>query len=435
MPTQSNPIATAGRQIGRGLLAYPRFLWSQLRAWFQDIWIIGLATVLGLVLMIPLTVHTVPSGSIGVVWKRFDGGTDTTTLHTEGTVVVMPWNQLFLYDVRLQSGDNQISALSADGLKVDVDLAWAFYLVPTAAGLVHKGIGPDYKDKVVVRVIESVVRDKVSLFRSEELHSPERLTFEKNVYAGIMTEIGRFNAVNRLDPNSKPADGDTPGIEKGVEWINLDAVLIKEIRFPPAVQEAYVRKNMARALVEEYNFRIIAEQKEVERKMVEALGIRNFQEVVNQGLSDSYLKWKGIEASVVNTQALAQSANAKLVIVGTGNGGGSAGGSMPMILNTNALDAMESGGDAQSAGAPALRSAPVRPVPPKPVPVAPGAQQPLAKPAAAASAPSASSKVPPMAPDIGSRVASVPLSASSPPEVRPPVGAAEAALPASAPVR
>jgi regulator of protease activity HflC (stomatin/prohibitin superfamily) len=403
--------------VGRGILAYPRFLRGQLRAWFQDMWIIGLATVLGIVLMIPITVHTIPSGSVGVTWKRFAGGTDMTALATEGTVAVMPWNKLFLYDTRLQSGDNQVSALSADGLKVEVDLAWAFYLMPTAASMVHKGIGPDYKDKVVVRVIESVVRDKVSLFRSEELHSPERVTFEKQVYAGIMTEIGRFSAINRLSAGYQPASGETPDVEKGVEWINLDAVLIKEIRFPPAVQEAYVRKNTARALVEEYNFRIIAEQKEVERKMVEALGIRNFQEVVNQGLSESYLRWKGIEASVVNTQALAQSPNAKLVVLGTGTGTGSGtGGGMPMILNTNALDGMEGGDRSNNGSRPA--TTPPRTPDPQPRPASP-----------ARSASMAGNAVP----DPGAPAVKGSVSAPAVPSARPASSTAEAVLPASTP--
>ncbi len=428
IPTHPNRITAACRRIGRGLLAYPRFLGNQLRAWFQDMWIIGLATVLGIVLMIPIAVHTIPAGSVGVIWKRFEGGTDTNTLVTEGTVVVMPWNQLFLYDTRLQSGDQQVSALSADGLKVEVDLAWAFYLVPTAAGMVHKGIGPDYRDKVVARVIESVVRDKISLFRSEELHSPERLTFERNVYTGITAEMGRFSAINRLTAGYRPPSAETPDEEKGIDWVTLDALLIKEVRFPPAVQEAYVRKNTARALVEEYNFRIVAEQKEVERKMVEALGIRNFQEVVNQGLSESYLKWKGIEASVVNTQALAQSPNAKLVVLGTGTGAGSGtGGSMPMILNTNALDGMEAGDQGSSSSRPAAD--PSR-VPPRLAP-----PQPASSPAKAAKVAKAASVAGDAAPDTGARAAGVPVPAPAASAARSANSLAEAALPASAPLR
>jgi hypothetical protein len=55
------------------------------------------------------------------------------------------------------------------------------------------------------------------------------------------------------------------------------------------------------------------------------LGIRGFQEIVSTGLSDSYLKWRGIDA----TLQLSQSNNAKIVVIGGGSSG------MPLILNTN----------------------------------------------------------------------------------------------------
>jgi hypothetical protein len=51
-------------------------------------------------------------------------------------------------------------------------------------------------------------------------------------------------------------------------------------------------------------------------------GISEFQQIVSQGISDSYLRWQGIEA----TLQLAQSSNSKIVIVGTGNDG------LPVIL-------------------------------------------------------------------------------------------------------
>jgi hypothetical protein len=77
--------------------------------------------------------------------------------------------------------------------------------------------------------------------------------------------------------------------------------------------------------VEEFDFKIQAEQKEVERKRIEALGIRNFQDIVSSGLSDSYLAWKGISA----TLELAKSPNAKVVMFGSGRNG------LPVILNTD----------------------------------------------------------------------------------------------------
>ena len=41
-----------------------------------------------------------------------------------------------------------------------------------------------------------------------------------------------------------------------------------------------------------------ARQKESERKQIEANGIRAFQQTVSQGISDSYLRWRGIEATL-----------------------------------------------------------------------------------------------------------------------------------------
>ncbi len=76
---------------------------------------------------------------------------------------------------------------------------------------------------------------------------------------------------------------------------------------------------MARHVVEQYALIVEKELKETERKRIEALGIRNFQEIVSNGMTDNYLRWRGIEA----TLELARSNNAKVVVVGNnGTGGG-----------------------------------------------------------------------------------------------------------------
>jgi regulator of protease activity HflC (stomatin/prohibitin superfamily) len=66
------------------------------------------------------------------------------------------------------------------------------------------------------------------------------------------------------------------------------------------------------------------EQKEAERKRIEAKGIADFQAIVTKGISQNPLRWKGIEA----TEKLASSSNAKIVIVGGKDG-------LPLILNAN----------------------------------------------------------------------------------------------------
>ena len=75
-------------------------------------------------------------------------------------------------------------------------------------------------------------------------------------------------------------------------------------------------------MIQEYKFRVEREAEESKRKQIEADGIAAFQRTVSQGISESYLRWRGIEA----TLALAQSPNAKIVVIGSGKDG------LPIIL-------------------------------------------------------------------------------------------------------
>jgi regulator of protease activity HflC (stomatin/prohibitin superfamily) len=98
--------------------------------------------------------------------------------------------------------------------------------------------------------------------------------------------------------------------------------LVYGIELPELVVNAINRKTEQYYIAEEYNFRVGREKGESERKKIEAEGIHAFQEIVSQGISASYLAWRGIEA----TLQLAQSTNAKVVIIGRAKDG------LPAIL-------------------------------------------------------------------------------------------------------
>jgi regulator of protease activity HflC (stomatin/prohibitin superfamily) len=104
--------------------------------------------------------------------------------------------------------------------------------------------------------------------------------------------------------------------------LNLVDTLILGIELPPTIVTAINRKLEQYYLAQEYTFRVEREVKESQRKKVEADGIHEFQQIVSQGISDSYLRWRGIEA----TLQLAQSPNSKVVIIGGGKDG------VPIIL-------------------------------------------------------------------------------------------------------
>ncbi|MDX1386946.1 MAG: prohibitin family protein, partial [bacterium] len=94
---------------------------------------------------------------------------------------------------------------------------------------------------------------------------------------------------------------------------------------PKILSEAIERKLEAEQKAEQMKFILDRERQEAERKRVEAKGVADFQLIVAEGITESYLKWKGIEA----TQKIAESPNAKVIIVGAGKEG------LPVILGGN----------------------------------------------------------------------------------------------------
>ena len=87
------------------------------------------------------------------------------------------------------------------------------------------------------------------------------------------------------------------------ELLNLLDTLVLGIVLPPTVVNAINRKVEQYYLSEEYVFRVARERKESERKKIEADGISEFQRIVSQGISDSYLRWRGIEATLQLAQS------------------------------------------------------------------------------------------------------------------------------------
>jgi hypothetical protein len=95
-------------------------------------------------------------------------------------------------------------------------------------------------------------------------------------------------------------------------------------------------------MIQEYKFRVEREAQETKRKQVEADGIAAFQKTVSQGISESYLRWRGIEATLL----LAQSPNAKIVVIGTGKDG------LPIILGNADVPTVPPGGQPQAGANP-----------------------------------------------------------------------------------
>jgi regulator of protease activity HflC (stomatin/prohibitin superfamily) len=281
---------------------------QRLRAWGRrNGFALGIAALLllfALVALSPRMVVTIYAGQEGVLWRRFSGtGLDIVLL--EGVHVIFPWDTVFVYDVRIQRVDHVVEVLSTDGLQIKVDVSTGYYPVMKTVPRLHQKVGPDYVTKIIIPEVVTAVREVMGKYRPQELYT--RRTEE------MQAQIKARAAVQAQD-----------------HFIIIDDVLIRKIELPESVQEAIQRKLTQEQEAQEYEFRLVKETQEAERKRREAMGIATYQQLIAARLSPQFLQWKGIEA----TLDLAKSPNTKVIMIGNRNG-------LPLIVNSEPAGAAQ----------------------------------------------------------------------------------------------
>ena len=273
----------------------------------------GLLFLLLIAALSPRMFITIPAGHEGALFRRFQGGTDVEQAYDEGFHVIWPWNTMYVYDVRFQNQSYVFDAHTSDGLNLRADVAYRFRVTRRNVPLLHKYIGPDYVQKLILPSLGAIVREEVSRHTPEEVYSTKRLEIQQRIREQMRREF-------EMDP-----EADT--LLQRVEFVEIDEIYLRDVELPESLQKSMVEKNQQQQMMLEYDYRIERERKESERKRIEAEGIRQFQDIVKDGITDKYLMWKGIDA----TLQLAQSPNAKVVIIGGGKTG------LPILLGN--LDA------------------------------------------------------------------------------------------------
>jgi regulator of protease activity HflC (stomatin/prohibitin superfamily) len=292
-----------------------------------------LTALLITVVLWPYVVITVPSGHVGVLWKRFNGldlycwcwvgrGTvlDPRELREEGLHIIWPWDKLYLYDLRLQSSTQTYNAISKDGVNVKAQISVRYQLLHDSVAVLHKFIGPDYLTSVLNPEIGSQARQVISEYTAEEVYT-SRDQIQKQI-----RDTSQKSLATNLDKLVQPEAMEQPDPRHYNDFlknsIQILDTLVLSIELPPDIVAAINRQTEQYYMIQEYKFRVEREAEESKRKQIEADGIAAFQKTVSQGISESYLRWRGIEATLM----LAQSPNAKIVVIGTGKDG------LPIIL-------------------------------------------------------------------------------------------------------
>jgi prohibitin 1 len=254
----------------------------------------AIALLVFFVIILWSSVAYVPSGHVGVLTLF---GRVTGEALPEGMHFVNPFKVNNVMSVRTQEIKETASVPSNEGLIITMDTSLLFHLNPGNASDVYQKIGPRYMDVVVEPNLRSAIRESTASHSANALYSGEREKVAAEIISALNRELNRRGIV-------------------------VENILLRDIQLPTALKQSIETKQQAEQESLAMSFRLQKEKQEAERKRIEAGGIRDFQQIVAQGISPQLLEWKGIEA----TETLAKSPNTKVVVIGNPKNG------LPLIL-------------------------------------------------------------------------------------------------------
>lgn len=260
---------------------------------------IGVAVVIILIFLSKTFVILQPTER-AVIFKKYTSGLDVTDVKGEGLNIVAPWNDVIIFQIQEQQVEETMDVLSKDGLSISLEVSLRFRPEPDQIGLLYRKFRTGYIESLIRPELRSAVRQIIGQYTPEELYATKRQEIETKIETKTREVLEANN-------------------------IQLKALLFRSIKLPLTIKNAIEAKLAADQEAQKYTYIIEREIKEAERRKVDAEGKAAANKILSASITDNILKEKGISA----TLEIAKSENAKIIVIGGGEGG------LPVILNGN----------------------------------------------------------------------------------------------------
>ena len=238
-------------------------------------------------------------GEAGVLFRTFSGGVVTEEKPLgEGFHIIAPWNKVYIYNTKQQEVfEGKMQVLSSNGLEISLDVSVLYQPKYDELGLLHQTKGENYLNIVIVPEIRAVARSVVGRYTPEQLYSTKRDVIQNEIFEETQKKVE-------------------------AQHVQINAILVRDVTLPTSIKEAIQRKLTQEQESLEYEFRLTKARKEAEKIIIDAEGKATANRILNASLTSNILKEKGIEA----TLKLAESPNAKVIVIGSSKDG------LPIIL-------------------------------------------------------------------------------------------------------
>lgn len=253
------------------------------KLYLRGILIFSLLIALGIILFSNLFYVVIPAGHKGVRFSSLGGGTQVNKIFDEGLKLKAPWDKIISYDTRIQKHHDTIQLLTKNGVEIKAEISLLYTPNAQKLGQLHKEVGTGYLNTVLIPRITANIREMISQYNVNSLHSTNSKTIQEEVIQLSQKQVSQKYPIEIID------------------------VIIHRIILPNKVSESI-------------NNKLVLEQEALHKK-IEAQGIYDFTNTAQIDI----LKWEGIKA----TKDLVNSPNTKTIIIGTNND------ELPIILGGN----------------------------------------------------------------------------------------------------
>ncbi|MBU1349623.1 prohibitin family protein, partial [Patescibacteria group bacterium] len=163
-----------------------------------------------------------------------------------------------------RSGADAITSLTKEGLSVDLDMTVLYRIDEEKASEIYRTVGLTYEEKIIRPTIRTSIRDIIAQYEAKDIYSEKRQEAARNILEKLKSEIK----------------------DRG---IIIEDVLLRNVQLPANLSQSIQEKLQAEQEAQKYDFLLVKEKKEKERKIIEAEGQRDSQKIINESLSNNYL--------------------------------------------------------------------------------------------------------------------------------------------------
>lgn len=222
----------------------------------------------------------IPAGTVGV-YSLF--GKVSPNEMSSGLNLVNPLGKVEKMSIRTEqytmsiakeegqrSGDDSIDALTKEGLEIKLDLTVMYSLQKEKASDVYLQLGRDYTEKIIRPAIRSSIREIAAQYDANAMYSEKRSEMTQKISEGLKKSLAP-------------------------RGIAVEDVLLRNVILPQKLSDSIQEKLQADQEQQRYDFVLQKEEKEAERKRIEAAGQRDSQKIIADGLTPSYLNYLYIQ--------------------------------------------------------------------------------------------------------------------------------------------